>query len=262
MYGYIYLTYCKVSGKIYIGQKKSNKFIDTYFGSGKLIQLSINKYGINNFDNYILEWCNTKEELDIREKYWIYKYNSTNRLIGYNISSGGIWGRCNITQETRKKLSEASKGKIISEETRRKISEALKGKTLSNKHRQKLSKAHKGKIGPIRNKICIQKGSLRKYISISDFDLYKKDGWIKGNKKSDIHIKHQSESTKNKYSIKLNDKEKIVTGFSNIQIYLESIYGITIKGTQIKILIKSGEEFHPKWNKFKPLDGLIIKKVR
>ena len=37
----------------------------------------------------------------------------------------------NMSDETRRKISEAKKGKTHSEETRRKISEAKKGKTLS-----------------------------------------------------------------------------------------------------------------------------------
>jgi hypothetical protein len=39
----------------------------------------------------------------------------------------------------------ALRGQITSEETKKKISEAHKGKTLSKAHKEKLSKAHKGK---------------------------------------------------------------------------------------------------------------------
>ena len=57
----------------------------------------------------------------------------------------------NISDDTRKKISEANKGKssprkgvTLSEETRRKISEARKGLTLSEEHRRKISEALKG----------------------------------------------------------------------------------------------------------------------
>ena len=50
------------------------------------------------------------------------------------------------TEETRKKLSEALKGKSKSEETRKKMSDAKKGKYASEETRKKLSEAHKGKM--------------------------------------------------------------------------------------------------------------------
>ncbi len=46
MYGYIYLTTNSVNGKIYIGQKKSKKFLgDSYLGSGKRLRSAILSYG-------------------------------------------------------------------------------------------------------------------------------------------------------------------------------------------------------------------------
>ena len=56
------------------------------------------------------------------------------------------------SDESRRKMSEAHKGHIVSEETRIKISEAnkgrtspMKGRTLSEEHRRKLSEALKGR---------------------------------------------------------------------------------------------------------------------
>ena len=58
----------------------------------------------------------------------------------------------NISDETKKKMSEARKGRTQSEETRKKISEAKKGRTsnrkgvtLSAETRKKMSEAKKGK---------------------------------------------------------------------------------------------------------------------
>ena len=47
--------------------------------------------------------------------------------------------------ETRKKMSEANKGKQLSEETKKKLSEANKGKQLSEEHKKNISEANKGK---------------------------------------------------------------------------------------------------------------------
>ena len=60
----------------------------------------------------------------------------------------------NVSEETRRKLSEANKGKVLSEETRRKLSEAHKGKLVSEETRRKRSEANKGNqwnVGKVRS---------------------------------------------------------------------------------------------------------------
>ena len=49
------------------------------------------------------------------------------------------------SEETRKKISEGNKGKIISDETKQKISEANKGRVCSEETKKKISEKHKGK---------------------------------------------------------------------------------------------------------------------
>ena len=51
----------------------------------------------------------------------------------------------NMSDETRRKLSEANKGKTLSEEHRRKISESSKGHAVTDETRRKLREANKGK---------------------------------------------------------------------------------------------------------------------
>ena len=50
------------------------------------------------------------------------------------------------SEETKKKISQANKGRCVSEATRKKLSEIQKGKTLSEETKKKISKIHKGKI--------------------------------------------------------------------------------------------------------------------
>ena len=83
----IYKTTNLINGKIYIGQDSHN--IPSYLGSGKLIQLAILKYGKENFVKEVLAYCNSPEDLDEKEKYWIKELNSTDRNIGYNLNQGG-----------------------------------------------------------------------------------------------------------------------------------------------------------------------------
>lgn len=175
MYGYIYLTTNNINGKIYVGQHKSKKFDTGYYGSGKRFVNALNKYGKENFSVDVLEWCDTSEDLDKQEMYWIDKLNSTNRDIGYNITKGGEgWKGGKHTQETKAKISKSKTGKspnriysTPSEEVRQKISAGLKeyykthdgtrkNVSPSAETRQKLREANLGKKYPeeVRAKHC------------------------------------------------------------------------------------------------------------
>lgn len=90
VYGYIYITINKTNGKKYIGLHRSkgmNK--DSYIGSGRLISNAINKYGKACFENWIIDWAKTKEELNNKEKYWIREFKAVESKDYYNLFSGG-----------------------------------------------------------------------------------------------------------------------------------------------------------------------------
>jgi len=53
--------------------------------------------------------------------------------------------RRKCSEETKKKISEANKGRKLSEETKKKISEAHKGKRLSEETKKKIGEGHRGK---------------------------------------------------------------------------------------------------------------------
>jgi len=122
-YCIIYKTINKINGKIYIGQHKTNNLNDGYIGNGIYNQndarinayfhSAVNKYGYENFSREILEFClPCKHYINEAEKFYIKKYNSTNKNIGYNISHGG--GGCFgviPSDETRLKLSLVHLGK-------------------------------------------------------------------------------------------------------------------------------------------------------
>lgn len=120
MYGFIYITTNNINGKKYIGQKKydKNEKWKSYLGSGIAFQKAIEKYGIENFSKKIIEECESKDELNAKEKYWINYYNAVNSRDYYNIASGGDGG--NVTagytdeekKELSKKLSRIRKGRV------------------------------------------------------------------------------------------------------------------------------------------------------
>ena len=90
MYGYIYKTTNLINNKIYIGQHKATKFeSEHYIGSGLLITEAISKYGFDNFKCELLETCESKEQLNERELFYIKLYNSQDKTIGYNIADSG-----------------------------------------------------------------------------------------------------------------------------------------------------------------------------
>jgi len=102
-----------------------------------------------------------ESEREIAERAWIrYGWEETWRLtntteggggtLGYkhteetrNRMSNSLKGRI-VSDETRKRLSESHKGHIHSEETRKKMSESLKGKPISEETLKKIGKSHKG----------------------------------------------------------------------------------------------------------------------
>ena len=69
----------------------------------------------------------------------------------------------NISDETRKKMSEAKKGHTVNEDTRKKMSEAKKGHTVNEETRKKLSESLKGRTSPMKGRT--QSEETRKKIS-------------------------------------------------------------------------------------------------
>jgi len=153
----IYKIVNKKNKKIYIGQsnnigyrkKRHLQALETDSHFNTHLQKAWNKYGKGNFKFEIIEEC-TINELDDKEKYWIKHYNSANFNYGYNMAYGGRDGS-NLTEESKKKISETLKGHIVSEETRKKIKEKRKtqtntnkGKKFSDEARQNISLAHIG----------------------------------------------------------------------------------------------------------------------
>ena len=142
-----------INFKCYIGKchgnvkKRQNAHIA---GRGsQLLKRAFDKYGIENFTFEILHDGVLDELLDTYEIEAIAKYNAV-APHGYNLTYGGEGGI--PSEETRQKRSKSlkgkpshNKGKTLSEETRRRMSEAKKGYKVSQETRAKISKVHKGK---------------------------------------------------------------------------------------------------------------------
>lgn len=124
----IYKTTNLINGKFYIG--KDSKENPDYLGSGLLLKKAINKYGIKNFKKEVIEFCDSKQQLDEREIYWIDKLDAKNNKIGYNIATGGSGGDT---------ISNNPKRDLISKH----ISQSLSGRKFTEKHKDNIRKKAK-----------------------------------------------------------------------------------------------------------------------
>jgi len=141
----IYKITCKQNGKIYVGQHKTENVNDGYMGSGKLIKRAIEKHGLDKFEKEILCECYDRKSAGEQEEYWIETLGATDPDIGYNITKYA-WGGQPHTEETRRKLSEISKGKPKSEQFKNKLKKPKSAEAVNN---MKLAaqKARDGRIG-------------------------------------------------------------------------------------------------------------------
>ena len=151
----VYVHINKINGKMYVGQtcqKPEDRWKSGYgYRKNTHFGKAIKKYGWDNFEHIIVAENLDKEKANYIEMLLISGYNTQNQNEGYNHTAGGE-GMTNFkhTEESKKKMSEANKGKHLSEETKKKISirlsgvnNPLYGKPMSEEHKQKLKKPHK-----------------------------------------------------------------------------------------------------------------------
>lgn len=133
----IYCIENKVNGKKYVGQ--TIKSIEHRFechvyssrrANASLLSKAIRKHGVENFVVSLVCQVETQEEADAKEIELIALLQTRDRSKGYNIAIGGV--------------SNVLTGLHMSEETRKKISAAHKGKKLTDDHRRLISKVQLG----------------------------------------------------------------------------------------------------------------------
>lgn len=143
-----------VNGNSYIGQtsrsfeKRKRKHINV---SKKLYNKTafcnaIRKYREENFIWCVVEYCNSKYDLDLAEEWYIRKYRTYvgfDDCRGYNLTLGGGGSVGYIpSKEALENLSKSHIGikmPAFTEEHKRRISMALKGKRLSDQHKKSVS---------------------------------------------------------------------------------------------------------------------------
>ena len=232
MYGYIYETTCIPTGKKYIGMHKWSKdTIDpNYFGSGIYLLRAIKKYGKQNFSCKILEWCDSREILLEREKYYISINKAPIDEQYYNIEDGGQGGHSEYYNQpvTEKQLKSLEYGRHLPASDKQKVQLAKrrKGINVSEETRNKLRTKQLGKK-------CVNNGIIGKYISEAEISDYLSRGWKLGhvpkdrseriNKFKQTHYTKDNTEWKNNLSKANKGKKWVTDGLNDKQIKPEEI---------------------------------------
>ena len=152
----VYIHRNKINGKRYVGIT-SNLKLRWRNGGGYRPQpyfwKAIQKYGWDNFEHEIILTNETFEYACAVEKCLIKHYKTKDPQYGYNLTNGGEGVAGWIpTEETRKKMSESHKGKVLSKTTKQILSKMRTGENnpfYGKKHSEethiKMSLAGKGR---------------------------------------------------------------------------------------------------------------------
>ena len=195
-----------------------------YVGSGRIIR-GIKDYckrnGILIKDRFIvelLEECNTPEQLNDREIYWISFYNSTSPDVGYNRHPGGLNTLLDDNGMFAKKQSEHAnmknrewhenriwvtngidsvfiepcdigvyenigyrRGRVIPSSVGKKRSQETSKKISNALRGKKKTKEHKDNLSKNRtNRVWITDGTQTKAVNPESLQLYLCNGWRRG----------------------------------------------------------------------------------
>ena len=163
------------SNKIYIGQTIKYKSRLWYYKVLKCkeqprLYNSLNKHGYNNHIFEIIEECE-ESDLNIRERYWQDYYDVIGKQ-GLNCVLTKTTDRSGkMSEETRQKLIKSNTkpmlGKTHSEESKLKMSESHKGKIMTEEHKNNISKVLIGNTYSKLSKILLDTQSGIFYDSIN-----------------------------------------------------------------------------------------------
>lgn len=129
-----------------------------YYGSGTAITKAVKKYGKKNFQVEVLYYYDTVEECRQDEERILTEYNVRDCPHSYNIKNAAVGMTSeDMTGENNPNYGKRGKdtsryGKHHTEGAKRKISESKKGCKLSDETRQKISQATKGENNPMYGK--------------------------------------------------------------------------------------------------------------
>ena len=148
----VYLATNQLNGMQYVGQtvdslpqRWKEHISEAKSGTTYHFHRAIRKYGADSFSLCILHECETKEEMDFVEIFYI-DILVTKSPVGYNLTHGGD-GTLGYkhTEEAKRKQSETHRGKKRTKESIRKTADAHRGTKHSEETKKKMSEAAKGR---------------------------------------------------------------------------------------------------------------------
>lgn len=132
----VYVHKNKINNKVYIGQTSDSLERRSRGGSGYKssphFYHAIQEYGWENFEHFILESNLTSAQADIREKFWIKAFDSTNPDKGYNLTEGGKYAQTTGKAKTRKKVVCKETGQVFESLSEAAIWAGMKKTSTSN----------------------------------------------------------------------------------------------------------------------------------
>ena len=131
-YHFIYKTTNLINNKFYVGMHSTDNLEDGYFGSGKIINYSVNKHGIENHRVEILEFLPSREELKKREAEVVNEEMLKHPLC-MNLKFGGEGGwdhiNSNVIERNKSQILRSSAGGLAAAKVFEKGSTAAKNRS-------------------------------------------------------------------------------------------------------------------------------------
>jgi len=146
---YVVYKHTDPEGKVYIGitQKLPRKRFD--YGRGyrhnHRFNEAIERIGWDNFKHDILAEGLTREEAEALEARYIAEYQSTDPTYGYNVKTGGTYGK-GMSEEGRRKLSESMRG---DNNPTRRCGHPFLGKKHTDESKRKMAAKASARVGRI-----------------------------------------------------------------------------------------------------------------
>jgi len=154
----VYWVRNNINNKLYIGQTTNLEkrwYMHNWDGSNNsLLHKALNKYGKENFHIEAIHLCESKEEMDFVEIFYI-SFLNTKSPNGYNLTAGGE-GSLGIpcSEEKKKKIGAANKGKppnsrLLNQSGSKNY---MYGRTITEKQLEAIRKANTGHTRSFGNK--------------------------------------------------------------------------------------------------------------